>query len=289
MLQTTNECHFYSREGIPRLEQEDDEKDYTYACTIIFHPDLIKTVLRKHYETPRVSNYRSFEEYRSLYRDVESCTLPDDNWSEKCKRFAPLAFVAHNIRDQGRICGAFKSDFGDLFPNDIGNLRQIHKAWMKVREQFMLSNDEKKVYNSVTDSRHMFLSESSHTDQQQLSMFQRLFKDHRHKSYNVRFFTPKLLNLLQKDTIRKLDSAPRRCCSRKKSPMKVTIYTTRNKEDFIDTAIYENIEFNINVRPDQRTRNPDIQNQEEHLFYVLCRHASAATAYLHHIVNELYN
>jgi hypothetical protein len=58
--------------------------------------------------------------------------------------------------------------------------------------------------------------------------------------------------------------------------------TSCRNEDPIDA---DRVQFTFNEKPSNRINCAEAT--EEHMLYVICRHSSAATAYLHHIGNEL--
>jgi hypothetical protein len=62
--------------------------------------------------------------------------------------------------------------------------------------------------------------------------------------------------------------------------------TNRKNEDEHSNPIgAHKMKFTFNEKPSNRTNCSNVK--EEHMLYVICRHASAATAYLHYIGNQL--
>ncbi|CAF3888310.1 unnamed protein product, partial [Rotaria sp. Silwood1] len=66
----------------------------------------------------------------------------------------------------------------------------------------------------------------------------------------------------------------------------IAVFSTKNKDKYMD-FVWGNAEFKVNSKPARRTN--DLDEDEEHMLYVICRHASAATAYLHYIGRQIAN
>ncbi|CAF5053072.1 unnamed protein product, partial [Rotaria sp. Silwood1] len=68
--------------------------------------------------------------------------------------------------------------------------------------------------------------------------------------------------------------------------MFASVFSTKDKDKYVSFTS-GNAQFNVNSKPTRRTNHLD--ENEEHMLYVICRHASAATAYLHCIGKMLAN
>jgi hypothetical protein len=127
----------------------------------------------------------------------------------------------------------------------------------------------------------VFLSESSHREQQDLSDLIRELNYNRFKECDIRVFTrqvSKPLEMIQ--TLNKMLQEFRLAKS-------IAVFTTKNKDEYVDIASTDTCRVVINENPTKRTNYHNVD--EEHVLYVICRHASAATAYLHYIGSEIIN
>jgi hypothetical protein len=357
MLERTNNCRFHrlNNHNRPMLKEKEEIVD-TFTSAIILHPDLIKTILIRHYNT-NFEKSHFFKQYNRLY-PRDSCTLSnedDRSWKDKCNQFASLAFVAHeNLPDPTQIQDYFEI----LFPDNKEDFEQISNACYNLRTQFMSSNDVTKSYHCIHDSNYMFLSQSSHNKHQQLCELVQCVTNKCSNTNDTKvdvFVWQTSVPCTSTDSfldkvIMKLDKIPQyvkhTCASRnnchvfvfqpsasctsedsslEKRTMKldefsgyvkdicasqndidifflqasplwtsedsfpeniaVKMFTTKNKDQYIDS---KNERLTINNNPSERTNYLDYNMpQQQHLLYVVCRHASAATAYLHYIGNKL--
>jgi hypothetical protein len=154
------------------------------------------------------------------------------------------------------------------------------------------------------DTSHVFLSESSFGEQQTLRSTLR-FLDNHNEERPLRVFSSRLSDLHDSEEFKSaLQSLP------STANASAAVYTTKCKDDYINSRDFkrikltleaqstgstadgqanssgnERVQFIFNKKPSNRTNCAEVN--EEHMLYVVCEHTSAATAYLHHIGNEL--
>jgi hypothetical protein len=316
MLHNTNKFCFYSLDGVYIPLQNNEEnwalpKDDTYASTIVFHPDLIKTVMKRYYSYDKSNkldiDWGSFyKRYRSFYPNINSCKLSNTEnlWERRCDAFALITYIAHYTNEDPKILNDIRVGFELIFPNNH-DLDAIYGVWINFRKQFMFPNDETDSPYIITDSNDVFLSESSYNEKQTLLSTLQFAKYH-NEGYRLQVFSPKVSEL---DTSTEFDSTLKSLPST--TNISATVYTATNKDVYINPMHFKKVKLTLdgkltnrknedehsnpigskkikltfNEKPTNRTNCSNVK--EEHMLYVICRHASAATAYLHYIGNQL--
>ena len=315
MLRNTNKFCFYSLDGayIPAEVREEDWKllkDDTDASIVIFHPDLIKTIMAKYYfysihfgEAIKRGNF--YQRYRRFYDRPRTYRLStiERRWIEKCEIFAQIAYIAFNTNEDRNTLNSIEAEFALLFPHSR-HLETIYDAWIEVRRVFMSPHDDNNGQLITTDTNHVFLSESSFEEQQVLTSTLR-FSNNPGGPYRLQVFSSSLSELDTSEEFRtSLQALP------PTTNVSAAVYTTKTKDEYIhprsfkrikltleaqptsstnesqgNAAGAERVRFSFNEKPSTRMNCSDAK--EEHMLYVICRHSSAATAYLHHLGNEL--
>lgn len=312
MISNTNKYCFYSLEGvfIPPQHRENDwklPKDDITGSTIIFHPDLIKIIMARYhfYGTNLQWSSKFYNKYREFYHTRESRRLsnPKLTWYNRCQFFAQIAYVALSTDIARTSLEDIEVEFGVLFPNSK-NLGIIYNALNAVRNQFMSSNDMDNHHYIISDTNHVFLSESSSGEQQILRstvQFLGKYSD----QYHLNVFSSRVSALHESEQFR----AALQSRSTAEN-ISAAVYTTKSKDDYINPTDFRRNKLTLGARIESHTdsnqsdpttnttvnftfneKSSDRINsagrKEEHMLYVICQHSSAATAYLHHIGNRL--
>jgi hypothetical protein len=286
MLKNTKDACFYSCDGVYLPSDNTNEHDVLTnddknASTIVFHPDLIKTVLQK-YSDKNYTCSRIFKYYSKLYpTNCVALSNINPTWKRKCNSLASFVFISYYNNEPGTILDSYRDEYSTIF-GDNPSLDKIYEIWLNVWNRFMDLND-KTISNHISTDLNgpVFLSESSDDNQKDLSYLSDEL-DHNHfRERDIRVFTRQVSKPLE--TIEMLNKMLQKPCSAKS----ITVFTTKNKDEYVDSAKPERRRLVINEKPTQRTNYHGVQ--EEHVLYVICRHASAATAYLHYIGSEIAN
>ncbi|CAF3981701.1 unnamed protein product [Rotaria sp. Silwood1] len=142
-------------------------------------------------------------------------------------------------------------------------------------------NDLKSGHHIITDfNRPIFMSESLHDEHQELPYLLEYLKTNEYRNQSIRVFTRHVSEPWTTDTV----AAELGQNHPKKAS--IAVFSTKNKDQYMD-FVWGNAEFKVNSKPARRTN--DLDEDEEHMLYVICRHASAATAYLHYIGRQIAN
>lgn len=315
MLRNTNKFCFYSLDGayIPLEVREEDWKlikDDTNASTIIFHPDVIKTIMAKYnlysiFFTNQLRRGKFYQSYQRFYDKPRTYRLSnlDPKWVERCAIFAQIAYIAFNTNEDRNTLNSIEAEFALLFPHSP-HLETLYNAWISVRTVFMFPNNVNDVQSITTNTNHVFLSESSFREQQILTSTLQ-FSNDANGPYRLRVFSSSLSEL---DTSQEFNTSLQALPPT--TNISAAVYTAKTKDEYVHPRSFkrlkltletqptssttvnqgnatdaERIRFTFNEKPSHRMNCSDAK--EEHMLYVICQHSSAATAYLHHLGNEL--
>jgi hypothetical protein len=250
----------------------------TNVSPVVFHPDLIKTVLRMYYDR-HLTTRKFYTDFEHLYKEneINGFCIPDDEkrWKIRCNTLAPIAFVAHyNLRDvpsDQNLSDEYKQLFGEE-----PDLKLLCEAWEMVN-RFMVPTEADKnpcVEHTKNNIRTTFLSLSSH--EHQLDSLSQYFNNNSATAECIRVFVRQVAQSA-------LENIPdEESTDTSVNQTEVEVFTTIQKDEYIGA---KRRRFNVNKHATKRT---DVRGlDEQHALYVICGHASAATAYLHYIGDTL--
>ncbi|CAF4284018.1 unnamed protein product [Rotaria sp. Silwood2] len=317
MLFNTNRFCFYSLDGVYIPAQNNNKyrvwsNEDSNASTIVFHPDVIKVVMQRYHfynecsKKELIWNSSFYQHYKSLYPNKESCKLFNQelNWQLRCQAFAQIAYVVHNTNEDPNTLNHIGTEFKVIFGDYENHLHEIYKVWINVRKQFMRLDDVTDGQHVITNTTNVFLSESS--DKQEYPLFSTLeFAKDFCNGYYLQVFTSEVSELHTSNNFsNSLQSLP------PTTDISARVHTTKNKDHYIDSNTYKKVKLALSEKPvnykkkhehidsenhkkikltfnETSTNRTNCSNvKEEHMLYVICRHASAATAYLHYIGNK---
>ena len=258
----------------------DDDKS---SFTIIFHPDVIKAIMQK-YDHNRQTHTRCYHHYLALYPiGFRTFSNNEQHWIAKCdilSRFVFFSYYIHYTDEPHTTRNAYRKEYDSIFVNGP-SFEQIYDIWKTFRATFMLATSTTTVHHIEGPENLVFVSESSHPDHQQLQcLLEYLSTSTLSPNRSIRVF---IQNVSHSGTAHTFTTELRPHHSEK---MSVSVFSTRDKDKYVSFAS-GNVEFNVNSKPTRRTNHLD--EDEEHLLYVICPNASAATAYLHCIGKMLAN
>jgi hypothetical protein len=288
ILQNTEKYRFFSVNGqwTPPGTSNDISMlpvDNEHASTVIFHPDLIKTVLKKCYDS-RWADGTFYNAYKLLYEEekIRSFIIRDPSWKTKCDNLAPIAYVIYSTTEDLQSLQIICDEYDKIFKDKSNLLHLIYQEWMMVRNRFMFPNNVNKGHHIVARSNTVFLSESTHDKSQMLTHLLTYLENENDTSRNIRIFTRQLTHQATKTYF---DTHFTGNCA---SGVTIDVFTTNHKDEYEDVEIgNKRLRLNINKHPTKRTNVSRVQ--EQHALYVACENASAATAYLHHIGDRIAN
>lgn len=313
MLRNTNKFCFYSVEGVFIPVEHREEfwklpKDDKNGSTIIFHPDVIKIIMLKYYSYGTNIQWKSnfYKNYKRFYPNPESCRFSNTErtWYDICLIFAQIAYVALTDNGDENNPKNIRTEFEVIFQGKK-NLKIIYNALNNVRNKFMRSDNATDEPYIISNTNHVFLSESSSSEQQTLgSTCQFLNKND--GQHHLQVFSSRLSDLDRSETFKTTFESLSPTTN-----VSAVVYTTKCKDEYIHPTNFKRIKLTLEAPPKnctsndrdnpinattvQFTFNENSSNRincrgvkEEHMLYVICQHSSAATAYLHHIGNELF-
>jgi hypothetical protein len=250
--------------------------DDKYASTIIFHPDVVMALLRKYYDNER-TNTPCYLYFSSHYppSSYKFSHAGNTNWDAICASFARFAFLFYYTQEPKKPLRDFDEEYSTIFGTNP-TLTDVHKIWKDVWYQFMYPNDIKEGHHIPKDPLEgpVFLSESSHHEMQALPHLLQYMENDYHLEHPVHVFTREIS---EPETNQNFTTKLQRSLS---DGALIRVFSTKNKETCVDLDLHDKIKLEINKQPEQRTNY--FNEEEQHVLYVVCHNASAATAYLHY-------
>ena len=262
-----------------RIVLPNDDKS---SFTIIFHPDVIKTILEK-YRSRAKTDSSCYKHYSPLYPD-DHRTPPNNtsNWESMChslSRFVFFFYYTYYINDPQTTVYAYRDEYNSIFDGGP-SFEQIYGIWKTFRATFMLATSTTTFCRIKGPEDLVFVSESSHPDHQQLQYVLEYLKTNVYCNESIRIFTRNVSEPWTTDIVATnlVQNHPKKAS--------VSVFSTKNKDKYMD-FVWADAEIKVNSKPARRTN--DLNEDEKHMLYVICRHASAATAYLHCIGRQITN
>jgi hypothetical protein len=135
ILKNTEEACFYSCKGEDSSIYNIDEhgilpNDDKVASTIVFHPDLIKTILQKYSDQKRKDSliFRYYSKlYPNNYWELSNCT---QTWKRKCNYLARFLFISYYNVATRRPLSDFRNEYCIIFGN-YPSFDDICQIWLK--------------------------------------------------------------------------------------------------------------------------------------------------------------
>ena len=276
----------------------------TRVFTVIIHPDVIKFIIKRCVDTELRWGrfYNDFHKVCSLTTNTNENA--QDTFNDKLtiseelrNRLAPIAYVSYCAEKPGidpRMGPEMISQYDNIF-NKHPPVQTVIEEWKSVYQQLIDPNiiDQSQCV-STKSRKNVFFSEGPlvvHKDKER-PMTDLIHYLQRHYHYceelHIHAFT-RHINI--EATVKEIEKQLKRPCHR---DFLVAIYSTKDKEQYEDFDLKGKIQLTINHTPLQRTKLGEQQQlqqqppqQQQNGLYAVCPHASAATAFLHIIGEEL--
>ena len=283
----------------------------TRVFTVIIHPDIIKFIIGRCIARDQTSG-RFYKDFYTVYllgisTDGNAQNIPNDMLTiskELCSRLAPIAYVSYCAEKSGISPDVDQNQYNIIF-NSHPPVQTVLDEWKSVYQQLIDPNiiDQSQCV-STKSRKNVFFSEGplvAHKDKER-PMTDLIHYLQRHYHYceelHIHAFT-RHINI--EATVKEIEKQLKRPCHR---DFRVDIYSTKDKEQYEDFNLSKKIpSITINHTPLKRTmfrkakqqqqpqeeqQQPQEEQQEQQNgLYAVCPHASAATAFLHMIGEEL--
>lgn len=293
MFENMKTFRFYTHDNkviMPKADNSVLPHD-TRVFTVIIHPDIIKFIVNR----CLIEN----QKFGKFYEDFHGTSVTENAQdtsndkltisTELCRRLAPVAYVsycAENSETNPKMDEVMTNQYEILF-GKTPCVQTVLNEWKSVYQQLIDPNIIDQTQCVSTKSRNnVFFSEGPlivHKDPKQpMTDLVHYLQRHYHVAYPQNFrihaFT-RHINI--KATVEEIKKQLKRSCNQN---LNVSIYSTKDKEQYEDFDLSP-IPLTINHIPLERTNFRGEQQQNG--LYAVCRHASAATAFLHMIGEEL--
>jgi len=263
----------------------------TRAPAVVIHPDIIKYIMDLCYQRGQKNGgfYENFEKiYPQKNLEQTNNTPPSDNrltiWQQTCRNLAPIAYVSY-CAENCELSAEARCQYVAIF-NESPNIDKVLTEWKLVYQQLIKADIIDKSSSVSTNSKkHGFFSEDPFTvyNEQTRPMkdLTNYLKNHRHEGIHVHAFTR---HIHVEPTVAEINNELEEPYHQ---DFQVYIYSNKDKEKYVDFRLSKKIPLKINPTSSKRTDHNNIEQQNG--LYVVCPHASAATAFLHLVSEELLN
>jgi hypothetical protein len=252
----------------PDDDDDDDDDDVdNITNTIIIHPDIIKRICER-YNNRDVKRAHFKTRWQQLLKGKQCNVTWQNNAIETMQHVAFICFCA-NSEEVDNKKDLIYEEYKELFyPHDYFDF--IYENWKKIRHEFVSLDGDR---NCPPLGRRVFIEKSP--------LWKRIKKPV--LQVKIHAFGP---NMINNDNVEELERFATFYPNYiKKQDMSVVIYTNNDKNTYHYHETSESFKIEVNPNPSKR------DTQRENFLYVLCEHASAATAALHcisdHIVHDI--
>lgn len=281
---TENFCFFpvKGRCTMPKARLVLPEED-EHVPTIILHPDLIKVVLRQCYKgysnnESKIQEDPFVKHYSPIYRIDEKFLLSDPESNKLCESMAPLVYIAHCTDESSKCLETVQENYEKIFGTNP-DLTSTYNNWINIYKQLIDPNIvERGQHVSLCNHEHVFLSEQPLCEKRVPEHLIDFLQDNYHEPLQINAYA-RHVNVLE--TINIIKSQLKRPCHKFLS---VILYTNKDKTESPSFSIDQKTQILINPDPSKRTYK---NRPQKNTIYVICRHASAATAALNFLIRSL--
>jgi hypothetical protein len=191
---------------------------------------------------------------------------------------APLVYIAHCTDESSKCLETVQENYEKIFGTNP-DFTSIYNNWINIYKQLIDPNIvERGQHVSLCNHEHVFLSEQPLCEKRVPEHLIDFLQDNYHEPLQINAYA-RHVNVLE--TINIIKSQLKRPCHKFLS---VILYTNKDKTESPSFSIDQKTQILINPDPSKRTYK---NRPQKNTIYVICRHASAATAALNFLIRSL--